>query len=243
MVRTERRSTIEVVTLDRPERRNALDHDTVLELLEVQERLAAEPAERLRAIVLTGAPPAFCAGADLTGVEEGRFATDLSRVLRGFGALPCPVIAAIDGPALGAGTQLAVACDLRVATPGSVLGIPAAKLGLAVDHWTLRRASAELSPPIARAMLVAARTYTAAELERTGGIHLLGDLGAALDWAERIARLAPLTMAAHKVGLVASDPEGVEAFEELRSAAWASQDAVEGRSAFLDKRPATFTGR
>ena len=70
------------------------------------------------------------------------------------------MIAAIDGPALGAGAQLAVAADLRVATPHSVIGVPAAKLGLVVDHWTVRRFADEFSPPVARAMLLGAETYT-----------------------------------------------------------------------------------
>src|SRR5205814_643762 len=106
-----------------PERRNAVDHATLLALLDAQ-----GDASSARVLVLTGAPPAFSAGADLTGVEEGEFAAALGAVLRGFGALAIPTIAAIDGPALGAGTQLAVACDLRVATPGSRFGIPAARL-------------------------------------------------------------------------------------------------------------------
>ena len=71
----------------------------------IQDRLRGDiEASTTRVIVLTGAPPAFCAGADLTGVEEGQFATDLGSVLRNFTTLAAPVVAAIDGPALGAGT-------------------------------------------------------------------------------------------------------------------------------------------
>lgn len=241
-VRTERHARVELITLDRPERRNALDHATILELIEVQERVASAGLDEVRVVVLTGAAPAFCAGADLTGVEEGVFATDLGRMLRGFGQLGVPVIAAIDGPALGAGTQLVVACDLRIATPESVLGIPAAKLGLVVDHWTVRRLAAEFSPSVGRAMLVGAETATAADLHRMGGIHRLGDLDAAMEWATRLSSLAPLTMQAHKVALE-SEATGIdERFETLRTAAWASADAEEGRTAFLEKRRPTFTG-
>jgi enoyl-CoA hydratase len=243
MVRVDRHDRVAVVTLDRPERRNAVDHPTLLRLLEVQsEVLDAGPD--VRALVLTGAPPAFSAGADLHGVEEGQFATDLNSVLRGFGRLPVPVIAAIDGPALGAGAQLAVAADLRVATPDSVLGVPAAKLGLVVDHWTLRRMTSEFTAPVAKAMLIAAETYTAERLHALGGVHRLGGLDDAIVWAERLATLAPLTMAAHKVGLEhwAAEPPRDEPFETARSAAWASADAEEGRRAFLEKRRADFTG-
>jgi enoyl-CoA hydratase len=235
---------VAVVTLDRPERRNAVDHAMLLELLDVQAAVAARAPGAIRAVVLTGRPPAFSAGADLHGVEEGRFATDLAAVLRGFGSLPVPVIAAIDGPALGAGAQLAIATDLRVATPDSVLGIPAARLGLVVDHWTIRRLASEFSPPIARAMLVAAQTYTAEQLHGTGGIHRLGSLDDALGWAHELSRLAPLTIAGHKLGLERSAPEpGLdEQFEAARSRAWASTDAEEGRTAFLEKRRPDFTG-
>lgn len=228
-----------VVTLDRPERRNAVDHATVLALLDAQ-RLAASA----RVLVLTGAPPAFSAGADLTGVEAGEFAVALGRVLRGFGDLTIPTIAAIDGPALGAGTQLAVACDLRVATPGSRFGIPAARLGLVVDHWTVERLARELGWPIARAMLVAAEQYDATALHAAGAVHRLGGLDEALTWARQLAALAPLTMAGHKLALERSGPppRHDDAVEAARLAAWTSADATEGRQAFLEKRPARFTG-
>jgi len=233
------RSGVLVVTLDRPARRNAVDHATLVGLAEAQEHAAAA-----RVLVLTGAPQAFSAGADLTGVEEGEFARLLGRVLRGFTELPIPTIAAIDGPAVGAGTQLAVACDLRVATPPSRFGIPAARLGLVVDHWTVERLARELGWPIARAMLLAAETYDAAALHAAGAVHRLGDLAEALRWARELALLAPLTIAAHKLALERSgpDPASNEAVEAARRSAWASADAVEGRQAFLDKRPPRFTG-
>ncbi len=228
-----------VVTLDRPQRRNAVDHATLLALADAQRRAAAA-----RVLVLTGAPPAFSAGADLTGVEEGEFTRLLGQVLRGFTELPIPTIAAIDGAALGAGAQLAVACDLRVATPDSRFGVPAAKLGLAVDHWTVERLARELGWPIARAMLIAAETYDAAALHRAGAIHRLGSLDVAMAWAGELAALAPLTIASHKLALETSGPPPGHdpAVEAARLAAWASSDAAEGRQAFLEKRPPRFTG-
>lgn len=232
-------SGVLVVTLDRPERRNAVDHATLVGLLDAQHEAAAA-----RVLVLTGAPPAFSAGADLTGVEEGEFAGLLGEVLRGFTELPIPTIAAIDGPALGAGTQLAIACDLRVATTASRFGIPAARLGLVVDHWTVERLARELGWPIARAMLLAAESYDAAALHASGAVHRLGDLDEALGWARQLATLAPLTIAGHKLALERSgpDPASDDAVEAARRAAWASADAVEGRQAFLDKRTPRFTG-
>jgi enoyl-CoA hydratase len=240
-VRTEWRDRVVVVTIDRPDRRNAVDLATLDALAEAQ---AAARTGGARVLVLTGAPPAFCAGADLTGVDAGDFAAALSAVLRGFTELGFATIAAIDGPALGAGTQLAVACDLRVATASSVLGIPAAKLRLVVDRWTVDRVARELGAPIARAMLLTAQTYTAEQLHASGAVHRFGGLAEALVWADQLAALAPLTIAAHKQALEGlAAPAGVdELFEAARRTAWASADAEEGRAAFLEKRPARFEG-
>jgi len=240
-VRTQWQGRVALVTIDRPERRNAVDHDTLLAIRAAQREALDGGA---RALVLTGAPPAFCAGADLSGVEDGEFIEALDAALTGFGALPFTTIAAVDGPALGAGTQLAIACDLRVATPGSRFGIPAAKLGLAVDQWTVERLAREVGASVARNMLLTASTYAAAELHPTGFVHRLGDLAAALDWAEEIARLAPLTIAAHKLALEHSAPPPVidALVRATRDRAWRSADAEEGRTAFLEKRAPHFQG-
>jgi enoyl-CoA hydratase len=236
MVRLDRRDNVLVITLDRPERRNAVDHATLVALADAQRLVTTE---RYRVVVLTGAPPAFCAGADLTGVEDGEFVNLLGDVLRGFGRLDAITMAAVDGPALGAGTQLAVACDLRIASASSPFGIPAAKLGLAVDDWTLQRLSQEFGGSTARAMLLGAETVTAERLHQWGAIHRLGDLADALVWADHLASLAPLTIAAHKFGL--EQPLSDE-FERRRVAAWRSDDADEGRRAFLAKRTPRFQG-
>lgn len=246
MVRVERRDDVGhgvvVLTLDRPERRNAVDHPTLLALVDAQDALRVEGGTRV--VVLTGEPPAFCAGADLQGVDAGVFSADLHRVLRGFTELPFPVIAAVDGPALGAGVQLATACDLRVAAPGSVFGIPAARLGLMVDQWTVDRVARELGWAVARGMLVAAETYDADRLHAAGAVHRLGGLDVALAWAGELAALAPLTMAGHKLALeVGAGPTVHEpAVAAARAVAWSSADAEEGRRAFLEKRPAVFRG-
>lgn len=243
MVRVVERSDVSpgvwLVTLDRPERRNAVDHPTLLALLDAQREVADA-----RVVVLTGEPPAFSAGADLTGVEQGVFADDLDRVLRGFVGLAAPVIAAIDGPALGAGAQLASVCDLRVATAESVVGVPAARLGLVIDAWTIERLRHEFGVAITRGMLTAAETYTGRRLFDAGVVHRLGTLDDALAWAAEIAALAPLSIGAHKFALdTDGSDDALARFETLRRAAWSSDDAAEGRAAFLDKRRAAFRGR
>lgn len=93
-------------------------------------------------------------------------------------------------------------------------------------------------------MLLAAQTYTAAQLHTSGGIHRIGGLDDAVSWAQELAQLAPLTIAGHKLGLerATAEPDADELFEAARSRAWASVDAEEGRTAFLEKRRADFTG-
>jgi enoyl-CoA hydratase len=233
---------ITLLTLDRPERRNAVDHDTLAQLTAAIEAAAARPT---RVLVLTGAHGHFCAGADLTGVEDASFASLLQGVLDGLRDVPFPTIAAVSGAALGAGTQLAVACDLRVALPNATFGIPAAKLGLMVNHWTVQRVATLAGPSTARAILLAAETITGAEALRIGFVNREGSLPTALAWAAGIAKLAPLTIAGHKLMLnrlesaPVHDADVVAAFDR----AWGSDDFAEGIDAFRNRRTPEFRGR
>ena len=239
MIHAEQRGAVALVTIDRPERRNAVDH----EALEGLQRAVAGAAGT-RVLVLTGAAGHFCAGADLTGVEDASFAATLRGVLQALHDAPFPVIAAVEGAALGAGTQLAIACDLRVAAPGARFGIPAAKLGLMVDHWTVQRLALLAGHGPARAMLLAADVLDGESAVRLGLAQRLGDLDVALAWAEEIAALAPLTIRGHKLMLnrietaLGDDPVIGEAFAQ----AWASADLREGIAAFHDRRPPAFRG-
>jgi enoyl-CoA hydratase len=242
VIHLEDRGPVALVTIDRPERRNALDHEALEQLLDALARSGAA-----RVVVLTGAQGHFCAGADLTGVEDAGFTDLLRRVLAALRDDPRPVVAACDGAALGAGTQLAVACDLRVATPSARFGIPAAKLGLTVDHWTVERLSLLAGAGPARAMLLAAETYGGEDAHALGLVQRIGDLDEALGWADEIAALAPLTIAAHKVALNRLEmPVGRgddPAVLATADAAWASEDLQEGMAAFRDRRLPRFRGR
>jgi len=233
--------SIAVITIRRPHRRNAVDLATLRAMASFQKTVTG----MARVVILTGEPPAFCAGADLNGVEGDEFGGALGAALSGFTKLPCVTIAAIDGPAMGAGTQLALACDLRMATATSRFGIPAAKLGLVVDAWTIERAGHEFGWPVARHMLLGGGVYTTEQLVVQGGIHRVGSLADALEWAEAIAELAPLSNAAHKHGLetAMAATENDTIFDELRARAWSSNDALEGPRAFLEKRKPRFTGK
>jgi enoyl-CoA hydratase len=235
VIHSERRGSVALLTIDRTERRNALDIDTVRRLTD-----AVHEAHDARALVLTGAGGHFCAGADLGGVEGEHFVEALRNLLLSLTSTPQPVLAAVDGAALGAGTQLAVACDLRVATPAAKFGIPAAKLGLMVDHWSVQRLTALAGEGPARAMLLAAEVISGEDAHRLGLVQRLGDLNGALEWAQQIAALAPLSIAGHKLALNGAPREE---FQAAFDRAWASEDLAEGMAAFRERRSPEFRCR
>jgi enoyl-CoA hydratase len=241
VIHLEHRGTVALLTVDRPERRNAVDLEALDQLLEAHRR-----TEGARVVVLTGAGGHFCAGADLSGVEDPAFTERLRAVLATLRDDPRPSIAAVDGSALGAGTQLAVACDLRVATPGARFGIPAAKLGLAVDRWTVERLALLAGHGPARSMLLAAEVLGGEEAAALGLVQRVGDLDAALAWADEITALAPLAIAAHKAALASLEgPVAAGADDVARAAAraWSSEDLQEGMAAFRERRLPHFHGR
>jgi enoyl-CoA hydratase len=242
VIRSSRRGAVALVTIDRPDRRNAVNAEMCEQLTEaVREALAADA----RALVLTGAGGHFCAGADLSGVEGDHFRAVLGVALRALCDAPIATIAAVGGVALGAGTQLAVSCDLRVAAPDARFGVPAAKLGLMVDHWTVRRLTRMAGEATARAMLLAAEEVTGDAAVRTGFAQRAGTLDDAMAWAEAIAELAPLTVAGHKLALerVVTEPDADPEVDAAWRQAWSSDDLQEGMAAFRERRRPEFKGK
>ncbi|MDN5858210.1 MAG: enoyl-CoA hydratase [Pseudonocardia sp.] len=230
-----------LIELDRQERRNALD-------VEHCERLATAVPEVVacgaRAVVVTGAGSSFCSGADFGEVYTGGFRDALYRALHAVADAPVPVVAAVNGPAIGAGTQLAIACDLRVAAPTAVFGVPTARIGLAVDPWTIRRLAQLAGGGTARALLLACEQVPVELAHVRGLVDRLGDLSAALAMAAELAAMAPLTLRYNKLVLDRSDlPVGDPALEAAFEACWTSADLVEGRAARAEKREPVFTGR
>jgi len=241
MIEVEQRDRVTLITLDRPEKRNALDTQAC-------DDLAAAAVDAVdggtRAVVIAGNGKVFCSGADLRTVEDDAFVPRLYRALDVIRTLPVATIAAVQGAALGGGTQLAIACDLRVVAPDARFGIPAAKLGLMVNHWTVQRLALLAGPGAASSVLLACEEIDAESALRSGLANRAGGLDNALAWAEEISKLAPLTIAGHKVALNSLDApnENAEVLAAFR-AAWASADLAEGQRARNEKRPPVFEGR
>lgn len=234
-----------LLTIDRDERRNALDTD---HLDQLRGHLADATAAGARAVVVTGAGSAFCSGADLDAAYDAAFLDALYGTLRELCASPVPLVAAVNGPAIGAGAQLAMACDLRVGGERARFAVPTARNGLAVDLWTVRRLALLTTGAFARNLLLGAGTIDA---ERALGLGLLarsGDLDDAVAWAQEIAGLAPLSIAYSKRVLDLAlepdvDPAAQREIDELFTRCWASDDVAEARAARTEKRTPVFRGR
>lgn len=242
MIEVTRTGAVTQIELRRPERRNALDLDTCVE---VREAVVAAGSDGTRVLVLTGQGTSFCAGADLTGVYGDAFIDALYAMLTALTDVDVPVVAAVNGPAIGAGTQLALACDLRVAGPTARFGVPTARNGMAVDTWTIRTLSAVAGAGTAKAMMLGAELLDAETAHARGLADRLGDLDAATAWAQEIATFAPLTLAYNKL-VLNSTPGDVDAEARIRKgweACWGSEDVREAALARTEKRPPVFRGR
>lgn len=231
---------VAVITIDRTERRNALNLDAL-------EALDTAVADALRqgaaAIVFTGAGGHFCAGADLKELEDHTFDTRLRGVLENVATAPVPTFAAISGACMGLGMQLALACDIRVATDDAYFGIPAGKLGLVVNHWTLQRLAHFFGFGAARLIVLTASTVSFDDAWRYGFVQTRGGLDTAHDLALSSAALAPLSLQGSKIGLNLVERRLDEpAFDEAFHRAWSSDDLAEGRAAFAERRSPVFRG-
>lgn len=242
MIRSEVSARVGIVTIDRHERRNALDLAHVEDLRKAVDDLLGEG---VRAMVITGAGSSFCSGADLGGVYGPGFRDSLYSTLDAISSAPVPVIAAVNGPAIGAGTQVAIACDLRVAAPSARFAIPTARNGLAVDPWTIRRLALIGGGGVARAVLLGCEQLDDQRAYDRGLVDRLGSLHDALEWAADLATAAPLTLAYSKRVLESMfEPRPwAEDLDDDFAAVWESEDVEEGVRARLEKRQPDFQGR
>lgn len=248
MIETRRDGAVAVITIDRHRTRNSLDAEVCTALREAFEAAAAETegGDPVRAIVVTGAGTAFCAGADLSGGAYSTMFYDAhAAMLRSIETAPVPVIAAVNGPAVGAGVQLALAADLRVVAPGAVFAVPVVKVGLALDNWTIKRLANVVGGGHARTVLMTARPVGAEDAARIGLANEIGDLDTALELASEIAGFAPLTLQHIKTVINDDDARLLPRDEhtDLQQRAWHSDDMAEARAARSEKRPPVFRGR
>lgn len=229
---------VATLTLTRPDRRNALNIDLCRALHAAVDDAVESGA---RAIVITGEGSAFCAGADLDGVYGNEFLDALYGMLHRLTQVPVPIVAAVNGPAIGAGTQLAMACDLRVVDQRARFAVPTARNGMAVDAWTIRTLADLAGAGRARRLLLAADSIDRDEALLCGLADRSGTASDAHDWAREIASLAPLALAHNKFIVNGSTDEEriVKSFSDV----WASDDVKEAASARQEKRQPVFRGR
>lgn len=246
------------LTIDRPHRRNAVDTDVAVAL---GGHLAdADTDPEVRVVVLTGSGDvAFCAGADLRALAEGRLPIDPAHPERGFAGVAShpvstPMIAAVNGLALGGGTELALACDLVVAAQGASFGLPEVRRGLLAGAGGAFRLPRQLPVKLAMEVLLTGEPLSADEAARWGLVNRvvpadrLREETAAL--AAAVAANAPLAVQASK-RLALRLHDGAVADEEASWAATraelerlgASRDLQEGLAAFAQKRPPVWEGR
>jgi enoyl-CoA hydratase len=246
---------VPVVTIDRHARRNALDRAHAVTLAAT---VRQAPGDGARAIVITGEGSTFCAGADFGEVTTDEFRACLLDLLDTVAACPVPVVAAINGPAIGAGLQLALACDLRVADEGARFALPTARYGFAADPGTVHRLAELIGGSRARAVLLACEEVGLDDALQWGLVHRRGGLPDAEAWAAELAAYAPLSIAFYKQvlgdrgGSVSAPGDGLGSGEpasgrpgRLAQLAhlWRSDDVAEGAAARAERRAPRFTGR
>ncbi|OZD01001.1 enoyl-CoA hydratase [Rhodococcus sp. 06-235-1A] len=243
MIGHTRDGDVVTIELQRPDRRNALNSELCLAV-----HRGIEQAERdgARVVVITGQGTSFCAGADLTGdAFPEHFGQILEEMLIAVESASIPVVAAINGPAVGAGTQLAIACDLRVVASDAFFEIPSTRLGIAVSNWTIRRLASLAGGGVARTILLGGERVHADHAFTCGLANKLGDVDAATQWAQSITELAPLALKHLKLVFNDDGAHDVPTSEQAAAfeAAWSSEDMKEARRARTEKRTPKFVGR
>ena len=243
MIELSWRDRVAVLTLDRPEKHNALTVELCHRI-----RGALDEAAEARVVVITGRGRSFCSGADLDEVYTADFRDALYAMLHAVTDLPKPVVAAVNGAAIGAGTQLAIAADFRVVAPAARFGVPTAKIGLAVDPWTIRRLAVIAGNATARRLLLACDQVDADAAVACGLADREGGTEEALEWAQGMTSLAPLTQAYSKRVLNAVFEPAFDGplsadLDAAFEGCWTSEDFAEGRRSRAEKRPPVFRGR
>ncbi|RNI22912.1 enoyl-CoA hydratase [Flexivirga caeni] len=249
VTRTGRTATI---TLNRPQALNALNSEMMIEVLAAAEELDRDP--RIGAIVLTGSDRAFAAGADIKEMAQQTFAQayggDLFGAWERLARVRTPVIGAVAGYALGGGCELAMLCDLLIAADNAKFGQPEITLGVIPGMGGSQRLTRAIGKAKAMDLVLTGRQIGADEAERSGLVSrvvpLEDLLSTAREIAERIASMSlPIAMLAKDAVNAAFETtlaEGIRLERRSFHAAFATDDQKEGMAAFIEKRPAEFTG-
>ena len=251
MIGVERVGAVAVVTVDRPEAMNALDQPTLAELRDRLAELAADAD--VRAIVLTGAGErAFVAGADIKAMSEmdveqaqawGALGHEVARLLE---TMPKPVIAAINGFALGGGCELALACDIRYASSGAKLGQPEVSIGIIPGWGGTQRLPGLVGVGAAKELIMSGRLIDADEALRIGLVNAVFPpdelMSKALELAEALAAKSSLVLAAAKEAMNRTFHGDLDAEARAFAHLFGSADQKEGMAAFIEKREPHFTG-
>ena len=250
VVLTEVEDGVLIVTMNRPEAKNAMNKAQAEGIAAAMDRLESDP--ELRCAILTGAGGTFCSGMDLKAFLRGE---QPSVEGRGFGGLAQwtpskPIIAAVDGYALAGGMELALSCDLIVASASSKFGIPEAKRGLAAAAGGLIKLPRQIPPRIAMELALTGEFIDAARAYELGFINRVVDgpsIEAAKELARTIAANGPMALIASKA-VIRQSHEWSEADMWHNQAAFVvpvltSQDAREGSAAFAEKRKPNWQGK
>ncbi len=247
------------LTLNNPEKRNPLSHAVLDAIAETLPKL--DHGIDVRCVIITGAPPAFSAGYDIGSIPDETFERDaealvahpFAKAMEVVSAHPFPVLAAIDGPCLGGGLELAVRCDMRICSAEAKLGMPPAKLGLVYGHTGLERFIDCIGVPRTKELFLTGRIYggeRAAEIGLVNEVHPAAELPErALGLATLIASAAPLASRGNKHAIETLSqfprlsPKQVEELVALRESCFRSEDFREGIRAFAEKRSPRWQGR
>jgi enoyl-CoA hydratase/carnithine racemase len=244
---------VALLRLNRPEARNALSPEVMEKLAAELERLDPDP--EVRCIVIAGSEKVFAAGADIKAISERSFAEALYHPAAGFwkrlAVLKTPMIAAVSGWALGGGCELALSCDMIVASDTAVFGQPEINLGIIPGGGGSQRLARVLGKQRAMELVLTGRRVDAEEARELGLVNKVveadGWLDAALKLAADVAAQPPIAARLAKQAVIAADETalsaGLEHERRLYELAMATEDRVEGTKAFLEKREPKFEGR